>query len=274
MDLASLSRRHALQRVPTAQGVIAYRRAGVGAATGAVTPLVLLHGIGSGSGSWVRQLEALSATREVLAWDAPGYGDSEPLPMPQPLAIDYAVRVWAWLDALGITGPVTLAGHSLGALMAAAAAGLRPHRVSRLVLLSPAQGYGLADEATRASKRDDRLAKLQALGPQGLADQRGAAMLSSQAAPALVAYVKSIMAQVHPAGYAQATHMLAQADLASLLPAVACPVQVASGAADTITPPAGCEALARGAGKPYVSLGPVGHACALEAPEAVNAQLT
>ena len=38
-------------------------------------------------------------------------------------------------------------------------------------------------------------------------------------------------------------------------------------------PLAGCEALAKGAHAPYVSLGPVGHVCALEGPDAVNALL-
>ena len=48
------------------------------------------------------------------------------------------------------------------------------------------------------------------------------------------------------------------------------PVVVASGSADTITPPAACEAVARTAGCPYIPLGPAGHVCALEAAEAVN----
>lgn len=278
-DLQALSQRFAPQAVDTAGGRIGFRRAGAGRGQ----PLVLLHGIGSGSGSWVRQLEAFGDTREVLAWDAPGYGASAPVPADRPQARDYGERVWAWLDALDLRGPVTLAGHSLGAIMAAAAAGLQPARVARLVLLSPAGGYGQADAEVREAKRRDRLHNLDTLGPAGMADKRGAAMVSAQAAhaaeagdapsAALVAYVKATMAQVIPAGYTQATHLLSDADLASLLAAVRAPLVVASGSADTITPPAGCEALARGANAPYLSLGPVGHVCALEGPDAVNALL-
>jgi pimeloyl-ACP methyl ester carboxylesterase len=51
---------------------------------------------------------------------------------------------------------------------------------------------------------------------------------------------------------------------------VHCPIMVASGAADTITPAAGCESLARERGVPYRTLGPVGHACPLEAAATVN----
>jgi pimeloyl-ACP methyl ester carboxylesterase len=184
--------------------------------------------------------------------------------------------MWAWLDALGFHQPLTLVGHSLGALMATAAAGEQSERVRSLVLLSPAAGYGQAAPELRQAKRDDRLHKLASLGPAGMAEQRGAAMLSPQAPFEMVAYVKATMARIHPAGYTQATHMLANADLASLLVQVRCPVTVACGEADTITPPAGCRALAQQAGLPeasYVSLGPVGHACALEAAPAVNALL-
>lgn len=271
MNLTELSQRFAPQSIDTAMGRIGYRRAGPAEVR---DPLVLLHGIGSGSGTWVRQLEAFDATRTVLAWDAPGYGASQALPMPEPQAHDYGQRVWAWLDALGVREPVTLAGHSLGALMAAAAAAAQPARVRRLVLLSPAQGYGKAEAQVRDTKRRDRLANLDTLGPAGMAQKRGAAMVSADAAPELVAYVKDTMAQVIPAGYRQATHMLAGGDLDGLLTQVRCPVQVASGAADTITPPAGCEGVARAAQAPYLSLGPVGHACALEAAGPVNDLLT
>lgn len=253
------------QTVATAGGPISYRRAGNGPL------LVLLHGIGSASGSWLRQLQRLQDRFTVLAWDAPGYGQSQPVAPAWPQAADYGQRVWQWLDALGLgEAPIRLAGHSLGCLMAAAAAAERPAQVQRLWLLSPALGYGRAEAAVRDGKLQDRLAKLAALGPAGMAEQRGAAMLSPAADADLVAYVKSIMAAIDPAGYTQAAHLLAQADLAGLLAAVRCPVTVASGSADTITPAAGCADLAGRAGAPHLSLGPVGHACALEAADAVN----
>ena len=44
---------------------------------------------------------------------------------------------------------------------------------------------------------------------------------------------------------------------------------VASGEADTITPPAACDEVAAAAGVRRLSLGAVGHACAVEAAQAV-----
>ena len=134
-----------------------------------------------------------------------------------------------------------------------------------------AKGYRVIGTARDAQMSS--FANLERLGPAGMAEHRGAAMLSAQADASLVVYVKSIMAAINPAGYTQAARLLAQADLDTLLAAVTCPVTVASGSADTITPAAACEGLADRVGAPYLSLGPVGHACALEAADAVNALL-
>ncbi len=67
----------------------AYRESGSGEQV-----LVLLHGISSGSGSWVQQLETLGHHFRVIAWDAPGYGLSDPLNTAEPtrrVVISYAV---------------------------------------------------------------------------------------------------------------------------------------------------------------------------------------
>lgn len=237
---------------------------------------VLLHGIGSSSASWIKQLEAVadSPALRVLAWDAPGYAGSSALPMAEPTAADYAQRLWAWLDGLGCHSPIVLAGHSLGALMAASAAALQPGRIARLVLLSPARGYAAAPAAERERRLNERLDNLRQLGPAGMAQARAAAMLAPGADPVLIAQVRDTMAQINPAGYTQATHMLANgdigADLARFRAASTAPISVACGSADAITPPKGCAAVAAQAGVALTDLGPVGHICGLEAGAAVN----
>ena len=271
MPLRSLLSRFPVQTVHTVSGPVQYRSAG----EAADVTHVLLHGIGSGSGSWVEQLHTAEgrADLRLLAWDAPGYGESAPVVPASPVAADYAQRLWDMLDALDVRQPVVLVGHSLGCLMAASAAAAQPQRVRRLVLLSPARGYGDAPEAERADKLHTRLANLQRLGPQGMATARAAAMLSPAATPDQVELVRSTMAQVRVDGYTQATHLLANGVLQRDVMHVGCPLDVASGEADTITPPAGCLQVAQQAGVVWRTLGPVGHACAIEAPEAVNALL-
>ncbi|MCB2044358.1 MAG: alpha/beta fold hydrolase [Rhodoferax sp.] len=262
------------ERVALADGAqVQFRRVRGALATDAVTH-VLLHGIGSASGSWLAQLQQVAggtgARSHVLAWDAPGYGASSALTMASPRAADYATRLWAWLDALAVTQAVTLVGHSLGALMAAAAAVQAPSRVARLILLAPAQGYAHASAELREKKLSDRLANLAALGPAGIARKRAGAMLSAEADASQRAFVEHVMAQIDPAGYTQAARMLASGDLPGDLRRVACPVTIANGESDTITPPQAARALALAIGAPYVSLGAVGHSCALQAGAQVN----
>jgi pimeloyl-ACP methyl ester carboxylesterase len=272
--LQALPVRQALLPVGDQQAVLRYREAG--AALDTEPPLVLLHGIGSGSASWVYQLDAADTRQavRVLAWDAPGYADSTALPASQPTAEDYALRLWAWLDALGIQR-VRLVGHSLGCIMAASAARLQPQRVASLTLLAPAQGYGPAPEAVRSKMVNDRLGLLAELGAQKMAQARAPALLTPIADPQHVELATTMMSRLDPAGYAQATHMLAQADISADLRAFSAsssaPVTVACGELDTITPAKACRALAQAQGARYVPLGDVGHLCAVQASAQVNA---
>ena len=266
MSLSEQIKAFPLQVAQTSGGPIAYRRAG---SPGSAV-WVLLHGIGSASGSWLAQLQAAQSLGvQVLAWDAPGYGQSAPVGPAQPMASDYAARLWAWLDAMACDR-VNLVGHSLGCLMASAAARAHVERVQHLWLLAPANGYGLADPQVRQSKLKDRLDKLQSLGPAGMAAERASAMLSASASADQLAWVAHTMAQVIPEGYTQASHMLAAEDLATHVQGLGVPMDVACGQADRITPAQGCAQLAARLGAPFHLLGEVGHACPLEAAQAVN----
>jgi pimeloyl-ACP methyl ester carboxylesterase len=263
--------RFAPQVVAVPGGQVAYRQAG-----NQRVSHVLLHGIGSASASWLLQLEAANEGNGLglLAWDAPGYGNSSALAPAQPDAGHYAQRLWAWLDALGISHPVTLVGHSLGALMVARAAVQRPGQAAQLVLLAPAQGYAQASAFERDKKLNERLRQLAELGPHGVGQQRGAGMVSPQAAPELVDYIQGVMAQIQVAGYTQAAHLLSGGDLLADLHTITqqaiCPVVVASGHLDRATLLQACQAVAAAAKTPWVDLGAVGHACALQAAPLVN----
>lgn len=246
-----------------------------GEVSGGALPLVCLHGIGSGSASWLETALLLAPGTRVIAWDAPGYGASSALPADAPSGPDYAQRLVALLDALGIARCV-LVGHSLGALMAAPALQRADAaaRFARLVLLSPARGYGNpARAAERERVRSQRLRELAELGIAGMAAQRSTRLLSEHANPIARAWVRWNMARLHERGYRQAIELLCAGDLLAHLPAPV-PVHVACGALDVVTPPAACAEVAQAAGVTLHSIASAGHACYVEQPAAVAQWLT
>ncbi|WP_405980976.1 alpha/beta fold hydrolase [Streptomyces sp. NBC_00158] len=127
--------------VPTPYGVT--RVNSCGPADGSAPPLVLLPGGGATSTVWGACVAAgLGRDRRVHAVDLVG----EPgLSVPAPgRAVRRVGDLTAWLDALldGLGGgPVTLAGHSYGAWIAAHAAARRSERLDRLVLLDPTRVF-------------------------------------------------------------------------------------------------------------------------------------
>jgi pimeloyl-ACP methyl ester carboxylesterase len=255
-----------LDGVRTVHGRVSYRRAGAGP-----IDLLFLHGIGSQSASWVQQFAGLAPDFRVTAWDAPGYGESDPIGTESPAARDYATILDAFLTALGIGRPVIVAS-SLGALIATRFAAAQPGRVAGLVLLNPAGGYGRADPRIREERLASRLERLARLGPQGMAEDLPGGMLSPRASREARAIAAWSQARIHPAGYVQAARMLARGTLTEDAVQYDGPVLVVAASADTITPPRDCEAIAGAFPHAEFRLldGP-GHLSYVESPEVVNA---
>jgi pimeloyl-ACP methyl ester carboxylesterase len=265
-ELARLDARFPARNVAVGGGaVVSVRECGKGPV------VVCLHGIGSGAASWIDTAALLASQARFIAWDAPGYGESTPLDADAPAAADYAARLGALLDALDIDSCV-LAGHSLGAIVAASAARTDARtsaRIRRLVLVSPAIGYGAPARAeARAKVRAERLATLDELGIAGMAARRAGRLVSDKASEHARQWVRWNMARLNERGYRQAVELLCNADLLADLPPPM-PVRVACGALDAVTPPAACEAVARQCGVPLELVDDAGHAGYVEQPQAV-----
>lgn len=242
---------------------IAYRRGG---SHGPV--VVLLHGISSGAASWLPCASLLAADARVIAWDAPGYGNSQALQTAAPTAADYARSLAGLLRALDVR-PDVIVGHSLGALMAAAyVAQAGPAQLpGQLLLLSPAQGYGGPGKAEKAKEvARQRLDALAAVGVEGLAERGPGRLLSAAADADAQAWVRWNMRRLDPDGYRQAVAMLCGDDIGDYLarrdPGVS--ARVGCGALDIVTPPPGCAALAERFALPFELVPDAGHACYVE----------
>lgn len=268
---AALDEHFAQHVVPSAFGPLAYRSAGAGPA------IVLLHGIGSAAGCWLDVALALRDQFRVIAWNAPGYAGSAPLPQAHPRADDYADALHQLLTHEGVTECV-LVGHSLGAIVAGAyaarAAGAaaltnRSVAIQRLVLLSPAQGYASHDASQREAVRIRRLALLDRSGIDGMAAERASALLSDAATPAMREWAAWNMRQISTPGYRQAVGLLCDSGvLLGSTPAM--PVDVRVGSEDTITPAASGQAIAQAWGASFGLINGAGHACHIERPAQVT----
>jgi len=113
---------------------------------GSGTPVLFLHGWGLSDRSYARSLLQLaSAGLRVYAPALPGFGGSAELPANRHSLRGYADWVAAFADAVGITGPVTVVGHSFGGGVAIRTAHDHPDLVERLVLVNSIGGSAWAD---------------------------------------------------------------------------------------------------------------------------------
>jgi 3-oxoadipate enol-lactonase len=120
---------HAMPRVITSNGYdIGYVEAGGGSAL----PIVFLHGVGSDKSVWYPQLEHFGRSRRAIAFDYPGYGDSDPAPAGT-TRDDYAAAIISAMHELGVDR-AHICGLSLGGVIAIAMHDADPERCASLIL--------------------------------------------------------------------------------------------------------------------------------------------
>ena len=133
----------------------AWREAGQGPVA------VFFHGLGGGRTAWRPQLAVLSSDQRCVAWDAPGYGASDPV---ESTSFDaYADAAVAFIDKVSPDAPVDLVGMSFGGMIAQYAVAKIPHRIRTLTLLCTSPKFGL-DGTDPDEWRANRLAGLEAMG--------------------------------------------------------------------------------------------------------------
>ena len=239
------------------------------AVTGSGAPLVLIHGVGMRLEAWAPQIAALSERFEVIALDLPGHGESRPLPKGATLP-DFVARIATFLSEID-RGPVSIAGHSMGALIAGGLAAEVPGQVSRVALLN---GVYRRDPAARAAV-EARAAEISTGGFDreaplarwfGSDGDHGAAR----------ALCGKLLAEVDAEGYATAYGAFATGDAvyADRWPDVACPALFLTGEGDLNSSPAMSRAMAVAAqnGRALIIPGHR-HMVNLTAPDPVNAAL-
>jgi 3-oxoadipate enol-lactonase len=234
--------------------------------------VLLLHGIGSNSRSFVPQLEALSDRFDLAAWDAPGYGASDDPPHQYGLD-DFAAAAETLVGCLGWESAHVL-GHSFGGVVAQALYCRSPKLVRSLILSDTNAGSGTLPEPERSQRVQRRLDDLATRTPREIAERRGPGLLAPGASPELLASIVDVMAAIRPPGYAAAAVALGTADFSTRLACIEVRTLVIHGALDTVIPPGVGEDLARRIPCARLVLLPgAGHASNQQVPEAYNQAL-
>lgn len=240
---------------------VSYRETGKGPA------ILMLHGIGSSSASWLNQLESLAGFR-LIAWDAPGYGESERLAQEKPYPRDYAAALAAFVERL-LLKDVLIVGNSLGCLMAGAYMKDHADKVRGAILISPASGRGGDDAVVK-----QRMQAFDELGPDGLAEKRSPSLLGKKGTPEALELLRWSQRRIRREMYLQASWCLAQGRLVEDARHFRKKVLVVCGTEDTVTPEAGCKAVAAAfPNAEYRSLPDLGHCAQIEDPAGTNAMI-
>lgn len=248
--------------VPTRFGPLAHRQHGRG------RDLVLLHGIGSGSGSWLPLFERLGSSFRLTAWDMPGYGASGFSADKVRGLDDYAGALAALLEHLNI-GSAILVAHSLGALTAARFALDTRIHLQGLFLADPAQGHSRLALDVREARVVERLNRFKEMGVEAHAHARAPNLLRSNAREDDIALVEFNMRQLTAAGYGAAARLLRDGDLLGDIAKLDMPASVVCGSEDKITPPALCREIAETfpGGRSFHEIPDAGHASYIDQPE-------
>ena len=245
---------------------IGYERAGEG------PPLVLLHGVLADSRMWRRQLDALSAHYTVVAWDAPGCGQSSDPPERFGLP-DYADCLAAFIEALGLDRPHVL-GSSWGAGLALELYARKPALPRTLVLAAAYAGWAGSLPADVVADRLAACLREAELPPSQFIPGWIPGLLTSAAPAELAEEVVALMSEFHPVGYRVMIRGFAEADLRHVLPSIDIPTLLLYGDADKRSPLSVAQELHANIPRSRLAiLRGVGHLSNVEAASQFNAEV-
>jgi 3-oxoadipate enol-lactonase len=252
-----------MPRVITNGRHIGYTQAGGGGAT----PIVFLHGVGSDKSVWHPQLAHFGRTRRAIAFDYPGYGDSDPAPEGT-TRDDYAAAILSAMHELGVDR-AHVCGLSLGGVIAIAMHHAAPERCASLVL---ADTFAVHPEGQLFVERS--MAALEAGTLRQLAEGRVDALLAQPADQAVRGEVVETMSRIDRKAYRIGSAAVWLADQRDRAAEVRVPTLVLCGSEDKFTPPALSRELTNLiAGAHYEQIEGAGHMTNLEKPDEFNAML-
>jgi pimeloyl-ACP methyl ester carboxylesterase len=241
---------------------ISYRREGTGA------PLVLLHGFIVDGRVWRRQIDDLSRNFDVIAWDAPGCGESED-PREDYTMGEFAEALAGLLDRVGVSA-VHILGLSWGGTLALEFYRQHPERALSLILADAYAGWTGSLGAEAAEQRLARCLKESELPPEAWVPQWAPEACSPNAPQAVIDEQAAIMSDFHPAGFRAMSRALS-GDFRDILATIRVPTLLIWGADDSRSPVRVGEAMCAAIpGAQLKIIAGAGHVSNMEKPSEFN----
>lgn len=214
-----------MSRVMTNNGyALGYIETGVGEAL----PIVFLHGVGSDKSVWQPQLAHFGRFRRAIAFDYPGYGESDAAP-DGTSRDDYAAAIISGMHEIGIDR-AHICGLSLGGVIAIAIHAAAPERCASLILADSfavhPEGHAIYERSIAASN-----------DLRAMAEARVDLLLAQPADPAVRSEVIETMSRISPAAYRVGAEAVWLADQRHRAQEIRVPALVICGNRDVVTPP-------------------------------------
>jgi 3-oxoadipate enol-lactonase len=247
-------------RIETSAGLsIGYDERGGGDAT----PVVFLHGVGSDKSVWRPQLEHFGRERRAIAFDYPGYGESDPAPEGT-TRDDYAAAILSAMRQLGVER-AHICGLSLGGVVAIAMHQAASDACASLML---ADTFAVHPEGRAIYERS-------VIGSRDLpamAEARVDVLIAQPADPAVRREVVETMSRIDSAAFRIGAEAVWLADQRDRAGAIRGPTLVIVGDQDVVTPVDLSNALVEIIPDARMQVIPgAGHLGNLEKPDAFNA---
>jgi len=194
---------------------------------GDATPIVFLHGVGSDKSVWHPQLDQFGKARRAIAFDYPGYGDSDRAP-DGTTRDDYASAIISAMHELGVDR-AHICGLSLGGVVAIAMHHAAPERCASLIL---ADSFAVHPEGRAIYERS--LAGSRDL--PAMAEARVDVLLAQPADPEVRREVVETMSRIDPHAYRIGAEAVWLADQRERAQEISVRTLVLCGDQDLITP--------------------------------------
>ena len=217
-------RTHLMARVITNNGYdIGYAEVGSGDAV----PIVFLHGVGSDKSVWHPQLAHFGRERRAIAFDYPGYGESDPAPEGT-TRDDFASAIISAMHELGIDR-AHICGLSLGGVIAIAIHHAASRRCASLILADSfavhPEGHAIYERSIASSSDLEAAARA-----------RVDLLIAQPAQSAVRDEVIETMSRIDPAAYRIGAKAVWLADQRSRAERIDVPALVIVGDQDLVTP--------------------------------------